>query len=45
VIDVDKTLDLANDAHGAKVIGVPFDGVSFDWHDPGPGSRAARSRR
>jgi MYXO-CTERM domain-containing protein len=30
VIDVDKTLDLANDTHGIKVIVVPFDGVTFD---------------
>jgi hypothetical protein len=37
VIDVDKTLDLANDNHGSKIIVVPFDGVSFDQDDPGPG--------
>jgi hypothetical protein len=40
VIDVDKTLDLANDTHGSKVIVVPFDGVSFDRDNPGPGSAA-----
>jgi MYXO-CTERM domain-containing protein len=38
VIDVDKTLDLANDTHGSKVIVVPFDGVTFDHDNPGPGS-------
>jgi hypothetical protein len=38
VIDVDKTLDLANDTHGTKIIVVPFDGVSFDRDNPGPGS-------
>jgi MYXO-CTERM domain-containing protein len=38
VIDVDKTLDLANDSHGSKVIVVPFDGVTFDHDNPGPGS-------
>ncbi len=38
VIDVDKTLDLANDIHGTKIIVVPFDGVSFDRDNPGPGS-------
>jgi hypothetical protein len=38
VIDVDKTLDLANDTHGSKIIVVPFDGVSFDRDNPGPGS-------
>jgi hypothetical protein len=38
VIDVDKTLDLANDKHGSKIIVVPFDGVSFDHDNPGPGS-------
>jgi MYXO-CTERM domain-containing protein len=38
VVDVDKTLDLANDNHGSKVIVVPFDGVSLDRDDPGPGS-------
>jgi hypothetical protein len=38
VIDVDKTLDLANDIHGTKIIVVPFDGVSLDRDDPGPGS-------
>jgi MYXO-CTERM domain-containing protein len=40
VIDVDKTLDLANDTHGSKIIVVPFDGVSFDRDNPGPGSAA-----
>jgi hypothetical protein len=40
VIDVDKTLDLANDTHGTKIIVVPFDGVSFDRENPGPGSAA-----
>jgi hypothetical protein len=40
VIDVDKTLDLANDTHGTKIIVVPFDGVSFDHDNPGPGSAA-----
>jgi hypothetical protein len=40
VIDVDKTLDLANDNHGSKVIVVPFDGVTFDQENPGPGSAA-----
>ena len=40
VIDVDKTLDLANDTHGSKVIVVPFDGVAFDRDNPGPGSAA-----
>ncbi|HZL17817.1 MAG TPA: hypothetical protein VFG23_08735 [Polyangia bacterium] len=38
VIDVDKTLDLANDIHGTKIIVVPFDGVTFDQDNPGPGS-------
>jgi len=38
VIDVDKTLDLANDIHGTKIIVVPFDGVTFDSDHPGPGS-------
>jgi MYXO-CTERM domain-containing protein len=38
VIDVDKTLDLANDTHGSKIIVVPFDGVTFDSDNPGPGS-------
>jgi hypothetical protein len=38
VIDVDKTLDLANDTHGSKIIVVPFDGASFDRDNPGPGS-------
>jgi MYXO-CTERM domain-containing protein len=38
VIDVDKTLDLANDKHGSKIVVVPFDGVSFDRDNPGPGS-------
>jgi hypothetical protein len=38
VIDVDKTLDLANDTHGTKIIVVPFDGVTFDSDNPGPGS-------
>ena len=38
VIDVDKTLDLANDSHGTKIIVVPFDGVTFDRDNPGPGS-------
>ena len=37
VIDVDKTLDLANDTHGSKIIVVPFDGVTFDQENPGPG--------
>jgi hypothetical protein len=40
VIDVDKTLDLANDKHGTKIIVVPFDGVTFDHDNPGPGSAA-----
>src|SRR6202142_2430781 len=40
VIDVDKTLDVANDTHGTKIIVVPFDGVSFDRDNPGPGSAA-----
>lgn len=40
VIDVDKTLDLANDNHGSKIIVVPFDGVTFDSENPGPGSAA-----
>jgi len=40
VIDVDKTLDLANDTHGSKIIVVPFDGISFDRDNPGPGSAA-----
>jgi hypothetical protein len=40
VIDVDKTLDLANDNHGSKIIVVPFDGVTFDEENPGPGSAA-----
>ena len=40
VIDVDKTLDLASDSHGSKVIVVPFDGVGLDRDDPGPGSAA-----
>jgi hypothetical protein len=40
VIDVDKTLDLANDTHGSKIIVVPFDGVTFDHDNPGPGSAA-----
>jgi hypothetical protein len=40
VIDVDKTLDLANDNHGSKIIVVPFDGVTFDHDNPGPGSAA-----
>jgi hypothetical protein len=38
VIDVDKSLDLANDNHGTKIIVVPFDGVTFDSDNPGPGS-------
>lgn len=38
VIDVDKSLDLANDNHGTKIIVVPFDGVTFDRDNPGPGS-------
>jgi MYXO-CTERM domain-containing protein len=38
VIDVDKSLDLANDTHGTKIIVVPFDGVNFDRDNPGPGS-------
>ncbi|HZL20008.1 MAG TPA: hypothetical protein VFG23_19900, partial [Polyangia bacterium] len=38
VTDVDKTLDLANDTHGSKIIVVPFDGVTFDRDNPGPGS-------
>jgi MYXO-CTERM domain-containing protein len=40
VIDVDKTLDVANDTHGSKIIVVPFDGVAFDRDNPGPGSAA-----
>ena len=40
VIDVDKSLDLANDTHGSKIIVVPFDGVAFDRDNPGPGSAA-----
>ncbi len=40
VIDVDKSLDLANDTHGSKIIVVPFDGASFDHDNPGPGSAA-----
>ena len=40
VIDVDKTLDVANDTHGTKIIVVPFDGVAFDSENPGPGSAA-----
>ena len=40
VIDVDKTLDVADDTHGTKIIVVPFDGVSFDRDNPGPGSAA-----
>jgi hypothetical protein len=39
-IDVDKSLDLANDNHGSKIVVVPFDGVSFDRDNPGPGSAA-----
>ncbi len=38
VIDVDKSLDLANDTHGTKIIVVPFDGIGFDRDNPGPGS-------
>ncbi len=30
VIDVPKGEDRANDAHGSKIIVVPFDGVAFD---------------
>jgi MYXO-CTERM domain-containing protein len=40
VVDVDKTLDLANDNHGSKIIVVPFDGLTFDQENPGPGSAA-----
>lgn len=40
VIDVDKSLDVANDTHGSKIIVVPFDGAAFDHDNPGPGSAA-----
>ena len=39
-IDVDKSLDLANDNHGSKIVVVPFDGAAFDRDNPGPGSAA-----
>ncbi len=39
-IDVDKSLDLANDNHGSKIVVVPFDGAGFDRDNPGPGSAA-----
>ena len=39
-IDVDKSLDLANDNHGSKIVVVPFDGAGFDHDSPGPGSAA-----
>ena len=38
VTDVEKTTIVAGDNHLSKIIVVPFDGVSFDRDNPGPGS-------
>jgi hypothetical protein len=40
VTDVEKTTIVANDNHLSKIIVVPFDGVTFDLENPGPGSAA-----
>jgi MYXO-CTERM domain-containing protein len=38
VSDVEKTTIVSGDNHLSKIIVVPFDGVSFDRDNPGPGS-------
>ncbi len=38
VTDVEKTTIVAGDNHLSKIIVVPFDGVTFDLENPGPGS-------
>jgi MYXO-CTERM domain-containing protein len=40
VSDVEKTTIVYNDNHLTKIIVVPFDGVTFDRENPGPGSAA-----
>jgi hypothetical protein len=38
VTDVDKQYIVAGSGHDSKVIVIPFDGVTFDHDNPGPGS-------